>query len=158
MNGKRLTVLLLAIGVFLVSSACTSLTKQDKEPGLVYSGAFATWFYQTNQLSIEAGQVQVAMLEDHDDEGIRARLRELATTQFNLNEQFARTPPHAFWKDYHPAIVAATERFDDATAELRGDDDVQALGAAADVFKANEDTLLQVVINCYTQTKSCEKP
>jgi hypothetical protein len=156
MNHSLMKVLL-ALAVSFVSSACTSLTSPDKEAGLGYSGAFANWFYQTNEVSIEALQVQLAIGEDHDDDGIRARLRELATTQYNLNQQFATITPHNFWKDYHPAIVAATTQFNETTAGLRGDEDLVALGSAADAFKATEDQLLQVVINCYTQTKSCEK-
>jgi hypothetical protein len=148
-------LLLLALAVFVVSSGCTSLTKPEKQEGLNYSGAFASWFYQTNEVSIEAGWVQAAMQENHDNDGIRSRLRELAITQFNINQQFANITPHEFWKDYHPGIVAATVRFNDATADLRGDGDLIALGPAADAFKADEDQLLQRVIDCYTQTKSC---
>jgi hypothetical protein len=153
---RQVRLLLVALAVFFASAAC-SLTSPDKEAGLDYSGGFANWFYQTNEVSIEAGAVQAAMSEPYDDEGIRNRLRELATTQASLNSAFANLTPHPFWKDYHPAIVAATRQFDDATAPLRGEDDISALASAADAFKANEDSLLQIVIDCYTQTKSCPR-
>jgi hypothetical protein len=149
--------LLLVAVVILVASAGCAFTSPDKKPGLDYSGAFANWFYQTNEVSIEAGAVQAALAEPYDDEGIRNRLRELATTQANLNIAFANMPPHPFWKDYHPAIIALTEQFNESTSPLRGDGDITALAPAADTFKTEEDTLLQLVIDCYTQTRNCPR-
>ncbi|MGE0059076.1 MAG: hypothetical protein AB7P33_17860 [Dehalococcoidia bacterium] len=149
---------LLLLGLFLaVASTACSAAKADTEPGRDYSGAFANWFYQTNEVSIEAGAVQAAIVEAHDDAGIRSRLRELATTQTSLNNAFASATPHPFWKDYHPAIVEAMRQFDDATAPFRSDEELSALAEVADVFKVQEDALLQIVINCYTQTKDCPK-
>jgi hypothetical protein len=149
-------LLLVTLAVLLASAAC-SFTSPDKEPGLDYSGAFANWFYQTNEVSIEAGAVQAALVEPYDDEGIRSRLRELATTQASINGAFAGVTPHPFWKDYHPAVVELTKQFKDSTAPLRQEEDIVALAPAVDAFKAQEDTLLQLVIDCYTQTKACPR-
>lgn len=148
----------LVLGLFLVlaSTAC-SVATADTEPGREYSGAFASWFYQTNEVSIEAGAVQAALVEAHDDDGIRTRLRELAITQTSLNSAFANAKPHPFWEEYHPSIVEAMRQFDEATAPLRGDAPLNALAEVAGAFKAQEDALLQIVIDCYTQTKSCPR-
>ncbi len=148
----------LVLGLFLaVASTACSVAKADTEPGRDYSGAFANWFYQTNEVSIEAGAVQAAIVEAHDDDGIRTRLRELATTQASLNSAFANAKPHPFWKDYHPSIIEAMRQFDEAMAPLRGDGPISALAQVADAFKAQEDALLQIVISCYTQTDRCPK-
>ena len=148
-------LLVLAFAVLLGSTAC-SLTSPDREEGLVYSGAFANWFYQTNSVSLEAWAVHAAVAEGGEEEdGLRMRLRELATTQTSINEQFSSMQPHPFWAEYHPAIVEATTRFDAATAHLREGEPLGPIAPLVDLFTAQESDLLQAVISCYTQTDQC---
>ena len=147
----------LSLFILFASSAC-SLTSPDREAGLNYSGAFANWFYPSLGISIETAAVQGALLEAHDDEALRVRLRELATAQSNLNHQFATVGIHPFWREHHPGIIEATRRFDAATALLRQDGASGPIESVVRNFKLEEDTLMQAIIGCYAQAAHCPTP
>lgn len=158
--GGRVALLALAATLVILTGGC-ALISPDREAGLAYSGAFANWFYQTNAINIEAGAIQAASAEAApDDPGLKARLRQLAITQERVNTQFAEMPPHPFWQHVHPGIVDLTSRFNKTTAHLREPDASGSIDEMIELFRAEEEHLLQAVIICYVQSGPCppERP
>ena len=144
--------------LLLASTACSDLTSPDRDEGLIYSGAFANWFYQTNGINLDAVAIENELAESPGDEGLRLRLRELATNQSSVNAAFSSMEPHPFWKDAHPGIVELTRRFDTATEVLRGDLVEGDLQPYIELFRIEEWQMLQAVITCYVKSGTCPAP
>jgi hypothetical protein len=144
---------LLLAALLLPATSCY-LNDPYFSPVTLYSSSVKSWIESSMALRYESAGMREA-IGVSDEAGLRARLREIAMKQRELNDHLKTLAPVAEWREYHPRMLEAVVRYEEASANLLGPSPAEPLPVLAGQLDAELRALRERVVNCYVQSPAC---